>query len=243
MVINNKVAFVAIPKNASWSVELTCKEYDFDLKYSNIVWENTMRERGLQNKHIHTKVQSLISTFGTNLDYICITRDPTDRFISAWKFFITQSSEFIDSYTLEKTKNKNNEFIIDFIKNNHYDFINMYAGKNIVKKVFVRLIEELEFPEQLKKNNRFIDQFSLHILTFISQYNWILNDAVKVREFHFDKMWEFENYMSEKFNVDFKLVHVNQTKLDYCAVTKTPELIEFVDKYIDGAIKRTKSIL
>jgi hypothetical protein len=49
--------------------------------------------------------------------------------------------------------------------------------------------------------------------------------------------------MSEKLGVDFKLSHENKTKLDYCEVTKTPELIEFVDKYIDGAIKRTKSIL
>ena len=33
MVINNKVVFVPIPKNASWSVEDTCIEYGFDLKY------------------------------------------------------------------------------------------------------------------------------------------------------------------------------------------------------------------
>jgi hypothetical protein len=80
-------------------------------------------------------------------------------------------------------------------------------------------------------------------LTFISQYNWILNDTVKVKEFHFDRIEEFEDYMSEKLNVDFKLSHVNQTKIDYCAITKTPELIEFVDKYVDGAFKRTKSII
>lgn len=243
MIINNKVAFVAIPKNASWSVELTCKEYNFDLRYSNIVWENTMKESGQQDKHIHTKIQSLIKTFGTNLDYVCITRDSTDRFISAWKFFITQSFEFIDSNTSEAVKSKDNEFIINFIKDNYYDFINMYNNKNLAKKVFVKLIDELGFPGELKNDHRFIDRFSLHVLTFISQYNWTLNDTVNVRKFHFDKMWEFEDYMSEKFNVDFKLVHVNQTKLDRCGVIKTPELIEFVDKYIDGAIKRTKSLL
>jgi hypothetical protein len=49
--------------------------------------------------------------------------------------------------------------------------------------------------------------------------------------------------MSKVLDVNFKLVHDNQTKLDYCSVTKTSELIEFVDKYIDGAIKQTKSIL
>lgn len=243
MVIDNKIAFVPIPKNASWSVELTCKNYDFDLKYPNIVWENMMREGGNQSQHIHSKIESLIDRFGTDLDYVCIIRNSTDRFISAWKFFITQSSEFVDSYTLSEMKNKNNEFIINFIKNNYYDFINMYAGKNFAKKVFLKLIDELNFPEELKNNNRFTDRFSLHILTFISQYNWILNDRIKVREFHFDRINEFEDYISEKFDLNFKLMHANQTKLDYCGVTKTPELIEFVDKYIDGAIKRNKSIL
>jgi len=243
MVINNKIAFVGIPKNASWSVESTCKEYNFDLKYSNILWENTMRENGQKNKHIHTKIQSLIKTFGTDLDYVCIIRDSTDRLISAWKFFITQSYEVLDSFTLNKMKNKNNEFIINFIKNNYNDFINVYGDNDIKEKVFRKLIDELEFPEELKKDDKFINRFSLHILTFISQYNWILNDTVKVKEFHFDRIEEFENYMSEKLNVNFKLLHDNQTKIDYCAVTKTPELIEFVDKYIDGAIKRKKSII
>ena len=60
MVINDKIAFVAIPKNASWSVELTCKKYDFDLKYPNIVWENMMREGGHQSQHIHSKIESLL---------------------------------------------------------------------------------------------------------------------------------------------------------------------------------------
>jgi len=189
MVINDKIAFIPIPKNASWSVEFTCKEYNFDLKYTNILWENT------------------------------------------------------DSFTLDKMKNKNNEFLINFIKNNYNDFINAYGDNDTVKKLFLKLIDELEFPEELKKDNKFVHRFSLHILTFISQYNWILNDTVKVKEFHFDRIEEFEDYMSEKLNVDFKLSHVNQTKIDYCAITKTPELIEFVDKYVDGAFKRTKSII
>jgi hypothetical protein len=202
-----------------------------------------MRENGQKNRHIHTTVQSLIKTFGDDLEYVCIIRNSTDRFISAWKFFITQSAQVLDSFTLNKMKNKNNDFIINFIKTNYNDFINTYGDKNVKEKFFLKLIDELEFPEELKKDDKFIDSFSLHILTFISQYNWILNDTVKVKKFHFDRIQEFENYMSEKLNVDFKLSHENQTKLDYCAVTKTPELIEFVDKYIDGAIKRKKSII
>jgi hypothetical protein len=243
MVINNKIAFVAIPKNASWSVENTCIDLNLNLRYSNIAWENEVKKIGTSNRHIHTTIQALIDTFGTNLDYVCIIRNSTDRFISAWRFFITQSSEFLDYSTIIKLKNTNNDFIINFIKNNYYDFISMYADNTIPKKLFIKLINELEFPNEFKNNNKLLTRFSLHMLTFVSQYHWILNDSVKVKQFHFDDIPEFEKYMSEALDVNFKLVHDNQTKLDYCSVTKTPELIEFVDRYIDGAIKQTKSIL
>jgi hemerythrin-like domain-containing protein len=80
-------------------------------------------------------------------------------------------------------------------------------------------------------------------MTFVSQYQWILNDKVNVKKFYLDNISEFENYISNALDVNFKLMHVNETKLDYSAVKKTPELIEFVDRYIDGAIKTKKSIL
>jgi hypothetical protein len=243
MVINNKIAFIAIPKNASWSVENSCIDLNFDLRYSNIAWENKVKRGGIRNRHIHTTIQALIATFGTNLDYVCILRNSTDRFISAWRFFITQSSEFLDYEMVTKLKNTNNDFIMNFIKNNHYDFISMYADNSIPKKLFIKLINELDFPEQFKKNDEIITRFSLHMLTFISQYHWILNDRVKVKEFHLNDISTFEKYMSEVLGVDFKLVHINETKLDYCAVTKTTELIEFVDRYIDGAIKKRNSII
>jgi hypothetical protein len=35
MVINDKIAFIPIPKNASWSVEDTCVKYKLDLKYTD----------------------------------------------------------------------------------------------------------------------------------------------------------------------------------------------------------------
>ena len=243
MVINNKIAFIAIPKNASWSVESTCIDLNFDLKYSNIAWENEVKQRGVHNRHIHTTIQALISTFGSNLDYICILRNSADRFVSAWRFFITQSSEFLEYEMIEKLKNINNDFIMDFIKSNHYDFMSMYADKSIQKKLFIKLINELDFPEEFKQSNELMTRFSLHMMTFVSQYQWILNDKVNVKKFYLDNISEFENYISNALDVNFKLMHVNETKLDYSAVKKTPELIEFVDRYIDGAIKRTKSIV
>lgn len=243
MVINNKVVFISIPKNASWSVEYTCSQYNFDLRYSDITWENEVRENGVKNRHIHIPIQSLIDTFGVNLEYVCLIRNSTDRFISAWKFFLSQLTSVISSSLLDKIKNLDNTFIISFIKSNYYEFNSMYADRDIVKKLFIKLIGELDFPKELLQDSKFVKQFSLHMLTFASQYYWIVNDRVNVRKFSIENISEFEKYISESFNMDFKLVHANQTKLDYCAVAKTTELVEFVNDFIDGAMKQTKSIL
>jgi hypothetical protein len=80
-------------------------------------------------------------------------------------------------------------------------------------------------------------------LSFIPQHQWISHNQIKVKQFDFEKLNEFEDYMSNKLDIDFKLIHHNKTKLDYCAVTKTPEMVEFVKKYIDGMYKKTKSII
>ena len=101
---------------------------------------------------------------------------------------------------------------------------------------------DLGFKQKYFTNEVFNDKFSIHTFGLSSQYHWILNDRVKVKTFNFDKLYEFESYMSNKFNVDFKLMHVNQNSIT-SNVKRTPELVEFVNKYVDGSIKNNLSII
>ena len=247
MVINNKIVFIPIPKNASWSVEDTCISYGFELRYPNTLWENSINLNVKDTKrHLHSTIDSLIDRFGTDLEYVCIIRDSTDRFISAWKYFIgsvISGLDEVDNELVDELKNKDNEFVINFIKNNYSDFLNAYNSFKIRKKLLIKLLDDLGISSRYPISERFIKLHSLHIFSLVSQYQWILNDKVKVREFKFDKLEEFEEYISKKLDVDFKLLHKNNNKLDYCAVTKTDELISFVNTYIDGMIKKTKSLV
>lgn len=247
MVINNKIVFIPIPKNASWSVEDTCISYGFDLQYPNKLWENSINLNVKpNNRHLHSTIDFLIDSFGTDLEYVCIIRDSVDRFISAWKFFIVSlihELNITDTLLSIQLKNKDNDFVINFIKKNYFDFTNAYNSILVRKKLLIKLLEELEISNHHLINEKFKNRYALHIFSLISQYQWILNDKVKVKQFQFDKLYEFENYISEKLDVDFKLLHKNNNNLDYCAVTKTPELIEFVTRYIDGMYKKTKSLL
>ena len=89
MIINNKIVFIPIPKNASWSVEDTCIDMGLDLTYGNKLWENSINlNQKLESRHMHSKICDLLRSHESNLEYICILRDSTDRLVSAWKFFL-----------------------------------------------------------------------------------------------------------------------------------------------------------
>lgn len=244
MVINNKVAFIPIPKNASWSVEDTCIDYGFDLRYPNTLWQNSIKYNTKNTqKHLHSTVDIIVDTFGTNLDYVCIIRDSTDRFISAWKYFINAMVVEVNEELANSIKNIDNKFVMKFIIDNYSDFCNAYNSFETRKNLLGKLVTEIGIAEQYAINEDFKKRYAMHIYTFVSQYQWILDNRVNVKQFKFDNLSEFEHYMSEKLDVDFKLIHKNQNKLDYCAVSKTEELTKFVNEYIDGVIKTTKSIL
>lgn len=248
MVINNQVVFIPIPKNASWSVEDTCIKYEFDLKYPHVLWENSIKLNRKPNQHLHSTIESLSSAFGTNFEYVCIIRDSTDRFVSAWKFFI---SVMIDELPLiperdsviDKLKNLDNLFIINFIKENYNDFKNVYGIVSVRQTLLFKLLEEMDIIGYHKSDATFIRKHALHMVTFITQYKWISDPNIKVKQFNFKELDKFEKYISEKFNVDFKLERSNVNELDYTAVTKTEELIEFVNTYIDGMYKKRNSII
>ena len=244
MVINDKVVFIPIPKNASWSMEHTCVEYGFDLKYPSKIWENYLKsEDASTQKHLHSTLSDLIERFGTNFEFICIIRDSTDRFISAWKYFIEAMVLSINDTLGEKIKNVGNDFVMDFIKQNHLEFRKAYNSLESRQSLLIKLVDELGISKEYHIDKGFVERYSVHIFSFVSQYQWITNDKVDVKKFNFNKLTDLEEYLSKKLDVEFKLIHKNKSELDYCAVTRTPELVEFVDKYIDGAVKRTKSII
>jgi hypothetical protein len=245
MVINDKIVFIPVPKNASWSVENTCIDYGFDLKYRNVLWENSIK-LNVNNKgrHIHSTVDNLLSSFGNQYDYVCIIRNSTDRFISAWKFFISaMEAELNDTVLSDRIKKLDNSFVIDFIKENYLKLPSSYNSMESSVELLMILLNKMGIVDYLIIDENFKYRYSAHIVTFISQYQWIYNNSVNIKQFSFEKLNDFEKYISDSLMVDFKLIHENKTKLDYCAVTKTDELVLFVDKYIDGMYKQNKTII
>jgi hypothetical protein len=245
MVINNKIAFIPIPKNASWSVEDTCVNYKLDLKYPDVLWENSIRlDAKISTRHIHSTVNQMLYKFGDKIEYVAIIRNSTDRLISAWRFFIERMNYHLnDNFLWNEIKKLDNNFLMEFIKENYSKIPSCYNSISNREELLLILLKKMGIYSSLNITSKFKKAYSTHILSFISQYQWLSNDSVNVKLFDFEKLNEFEDYMSNKLDIDFKLIHQNKTNLDYCAVNKTPELIEFVGKYIDGMYKKNKSLI
>lgn len=251
MVINNKLVFVPISKNASWSVEDTCVSMGLDLSYPNKLWENYINSKGsVSEKHAHSTISELLQSYGNSLEYFCIIRNSTDRLVSAWRFFIEAIiSELKNDILSTKLKALDNSFLIEFIKDNHLLLQNSYNSPNTSGVQALNLLfNKMEITSILKSDLKLDDKYLNvryvnHIITFASQYNWILNNKVNVKRFDFENLKELEDYISNKLNVDFKLTHSNKTLLDYSAVKRTDELESIVEKYIDNINYKKKSII
>jgi len=253
MVINNKIAFIPIPKNASWSVEDTCVDMGLELSYPNKLWENRINSKQKNtDKHIHTTVSQLVDVYGNSLEYFCIIRNSTDRLVSAWKFFIEAVIlELPHNYEAVsiKLKKLDNDFLIEFIKENHLLLQNSYNSPNTSGIQSLHLLfDKMEILSTLKSDLKLEDmylneRYVNHIITFTSQYNWILSNIVNVKQFNFENLKELEDYIANKLDVDFKLKHINKTTLDYSAVHRTTELELVVEKYIDNINFQKKTLI
>jgi len=251
MVINNKLVFVPISKNASWSVEDTCVNMGLELSYPNKLWENYINLKGsVTEKHAHSTISELLQSYGNSLEYFCIIRNSTDRLVSAWKFFLEAIISELKNDTLSnELKELDNSFLIDFIKENHIILQNSYYSPNVsgvqaLNLLFDKMGITSILKSDLKLEEKYLNvRYVNHIISFASQYNWILNNKVDVKKFDFKNLDKLEDYISNKLNVDFKLTHSNKTLLDYSAVRRTDELESIVEKYIDNINYKKKSII
>ena len=178
MVIDNKIAFIPIPKNASWSVEDSCVEYKLDLKYPDVLWENSIR-MGVKNpiKHIHTNVKQLLTKFGKDIEYVAIVRDSTDRFLSAWKFFVASIEFELNNTVLsDKVKKLDNDFLMEFIKENYLEFSSCYDSMQTCSDLLIKLLDKIGISYALNIDDKFKNRYLKHILSFIlgAEYETVL---------------------------------------------------------------------
>lgn len=246
MLVENKIVFIKIPKNASSSVYKSLVLNNFNVEeghhYVDLERNKSINRWKLQNQPLildnyHQTYNELDSYFpNKHYKYVGIKRDSTDRFISAWKYMIRKFTDYPHMYT--SYTNSPLDFS-EFTTNEVIEFFKPVATKlysanqeeviDVIREFFCSNTDEIVnsgFPQIIRN--------------FQSQYYWGLGKCDLI--FNYEKIDLFEKYITDEFNMDFKLLHVNSSSEINIKLEKTKELIEFVEKYIDSPFKIKKML-
>jgi hypothetical protein len=246
MLIENKIVLIKIPKNASSSIYKSFILNDFNvdegnryMNYSRIETTNEWNQSSepLILKNFHQTYDELSRFFPKNkYTYVGIHRDSTDRFISAWKYMMNR---LVSDSNVYKSYRDNLSKFNEFTTNEVITFF-----KEIMPKLYTANDEEVidVIREYICSdfNEIFHSGWRQILRNFQSQYYWGLNSCDLI--FEYEKMNLFEEYVSSELNKEFKLVHVNDTTKTETKLTKSIELINFVENYIDSPFKTKKML-
>lgn len=246
MLIENKIVFIKIPKNASTSIYKSLILKDFNIeegnRYTNLERNKAINAWKLKNQTLspdnyHQTYRELNYYFPKEkYKYVAIKRDSTDRFISAWKYMIRQMSVFEDLY---KGYNSSSYDFAEFTTNQVIEFFKPISTKlyAVNSNEVVDIIKQYFSPNYDGNLNNGFPQI---IRNFQSQYFWGLGDCDLI--FNYEELDLFEKYITNEFNKDFELLHLNSTEKIDIKLEKTKELIDFVEKYIDSPFKIKKML-
>jgi hypothetical protein len=161
-------------------------------------------------KHAHVPINTLYSKFGLK-DSLCIRRNYVDRWVSSlrlvWGNMLDKGLE-----PIIKWQDIDNNFIYEKFDE---EYINSIHNANpialeINDTQFSRdYIEKLNNRFIKNNNNDFLNYNSLYF-TFYSQSYWTGNKKCTY-EFDISDISKFQEFISDRYSIDFKLHHINES--------------------------------
>jgi len=201
ILINKDLLWVSVPRCASISIEnaLMNKNIKVDhyFKYDELVIKNKADNN--IPFHYHTPLSSLYEYFGKK-ESICITRDWFERWLSSFEhMFLCVKRDKLNA-------------VIDW-KDVDNDFIYEVFNENFSNKLYSMTDEgELECYSKLIKEDISIAYdksiYFRSISILCSQKYWKDNEKCTY-EFDISEIYKFENFISDRYNIDFKIPHIN----------------------------------
>lgn len=193
ILIDNNLIWVSIPRCASLSIEKTIMNINelnsiHYLDYNNLIIHDVLHSHG------HFMLNSLYQVFGRK-ETICITRDWFDRWLSSLEQIfkiikmdnLTPIIDWIDV---------DNNFIYDTFDSKFSNDI--YSGDSSLE-CYYKLI---------KKDNNISNNLN-GVINILRSQNFWKNNEKCTYEFDIHEIYKFENFMSNRYNVDFRLPTIN----------------------------------
>jgi hypothetical protein len=243
MLVDNKFLYISLPRCASTSFMATCVKNEINIEhyhnYLNVdnqlsvlkkeLYEIDYDNFGMEINHGHEPINVLCERFGNKYDIISVKRNKYERFVSLWKHIIhnTQCVEHND--TLKTFKEYSAKDIL-FYKD--YDLLDDVSVKEI--------IEIFKNKSDLKN----LTPYGENMLTsLIRPYSYWHSHNPNIIWFDFDKLYELEEWVSNKLGKEFKLLDINSSKKIESNLILDDEFRELYDtiyyKYDETKSKKT----
>jgi hypothetical protein len=256
MLVDNKFFYISIPRTSSKSFHISCFKNDIDIKHVDARYDNINQLQYIPDfnlikdtytlsthlRHGHETISQLEERFGNNFEIISVRRNKYERFISSWNHMIVHIERLkVDGYK-EIIK-----ILSELDENEIFDFNNEILN-----------IENLRLPDSnYSISNFFLNKFNIKILTnkehFLHKALWwqytptsyYHQNHNKIIWFDFEKLYELEDWVSNKLNMDFKLEKINSSKHIKSNLKVTDNFIKKYDNIYNkfDTIKTNKSIL
>ena len=225
MLVDNKFISLSLPRCASTSFYITCLRNYISVEHYDETFYKTWSgniDMNLSNEeladtivHGHEKLADLYKKFGYGYDIIGVRRNRHDRFISLWK------------HVVDLSNSANSPLLNVRLENLKLDDILFYTKDDLISEQSrVDVIREFVNRNGIKPYMNDTVRIMLYILfTPISEYH---NHDPNIIWFDFDKLYELEEWVSNKLGKPFKLEKSNSSNHFKCQLSLNDE---FINRY------------
>lgn len=230
MLVENKFIYLSLPRCASTSFYITCLKKNLNtIHYEEAGFSkrNTKLDLTLDNEmiadkiiHAHEKITDLREKFGYQYEIVSIKRNRYERFISLWKHVIDLANDNYPSNFTNVLKSLKIENIFFYKKE---DLLSEASKANLLNKFF--------------KDNGLREYQDSYMMTMIyiliNPTSHFHNNDPHIIWFDFDKINEFEKWVSNKLEIDFVLEKSNGSQHFDCNVKLDDNFINLYDSIYD----------
>lgn len=212
MLVDNKFFYISLPRCASTSFMATCVKNEINIQHYenslNVDKQLSIIKKGLHEidynqfwremKHAHEPISFLNKKFGDKYDIISVKRNKYERFVSLWKHILhnMQYSEHNDTLNIFKKLTA-----ADILFYKDYDLLEDDSTNE--------LVEIFKNKYDLKKITKYGENM---LLVLIKPCSFWHSHHSNIIWFDFDKLYELEEWVSNKLGKEFKLLEINSSK-------------------------------
>jgi hypothetical protein len=233
MLVDNKFLYISLPRCASTAFQISCIKNNINIQHARGFIDNIISSTNTlldiqtlkdNTPHYHESCSELFDKFGNNYEIISVKRDRHMRFISCWE------------HVIHELEIKNEYDIANILKELDENDILYYTSNDIVDIDSMNLIVT-SFIKKYSIEPK-TDFAKLYLPTMLGiQFNAISEwheHNPNIIWFDFDKLYELEEWVSNKLGNPFKLERLNSSKHIECNLKRTDNFIKKYNKIYDS---------